>query len=441
MVHVTLSVLWHARVPVSSPFCWFYRGRSHLKSQLNLKAYKTEMLNLNTFREQKYRKQSCELVKVHLSKPGLNEEVEISALSFPVICSSLQSKVDINKFSQLETVELADDFNDGSNDSIDILIGSDNYWNIVHGETIRCKSGPIAISSKLGWLLSAPGGESVGNVTVSKHFWETESIGIKPEQVEESTRNSFIKDLTYDGKRYVVGLPWKEEREAIPSEYQLCRNRLNSLHQKLWRDQELLNEYDKITKEQLQLGIIEEVKPETDDKFSQIVHYLPHHAVLCRDGETTKVPVVYDGCPNSPGNKYSLNDCLEVGPNLIPQLLIWCSGKVQVRPNCPNCWYRESLPHGLNERSKQGHAAVLWFKNPREITPEVIQLWFCRLVFGLWPSPAILGSTIRHHLDSCEKLKPMLGYVISLQRERLYVDDFLGGADSTEKAQEIYKNV
>ena len=75
-------------------------------------------------------------MKVRLSKPGLNEEVEIFALSFPVICSSLQSKVDINKFPQLETLELADDFNDG-NDSIDILIGSDHYWNIVHGETIR----------------------------------------------------------------------------------------------------------------------------------------------------------------------------------------------------------------------------------------------------------------------------------------------------------------
>lgn len=109
-------------------------------------------------------------------------------------------------------------------------------------------------------------------VNTLKHFWETESIGIKPEQVKESTRKSFIKDLSYDGKRYVVGLPWKEEREAIPSEYQLIRNRLNSLHHKLRRDQELLNEYDKNIKEQLQLGIIEEVKPETDDKFRTAIY-------------------------------------------------------------------------------------------------------------------------------------------------------------------------
>ena len=102
----------------------------------------------------------------------------------------------------------------------------------MHAETIRCESGPIAISSKLGCLLSSAGGESVGNATVCnlvitgeladypfytnehdqlvntlKHFWETESIGINPEQVEQSARNSFIKDLSCDGKRYVVRLP------------------------------------------------------------------------------------------------------------------------------------------------------------------------------------------------------------------------------------------
>ena len=47
---------------------------------------------------------------------------------------------------------------------------------------------------------------------------------------------------------------------------------------------------------------------------------------------------------------------------------------------------------------------------------------------------------MRYHLDSCEKLNPELSYVISLLRERLYVNDFLGGADSIKKAKEIYKN-
>ena len=212
----------------------------------------------------------------------------------------------------------------------------------------------------------------------------------------------------------------------------MSRNRLNSLHHKLRQDQRLLNEYDEIIKEQLQLGIIEEVKAETDDKFSETVHYLPHHAVLRQDRETTKVRVVYDGSAKSPGNKYSLNDCLEVGPNLIPQFR---SDPIALTADIEKAFLMVSM----NEASKD-MLRFLWFKNPSEITPEVIHLRFCHLVFGLRPSPAILGSTIRHHLDSCEKLNPELGYVINLLRERLYVDDLLGGADLTEKAQEIYKN-
>ena len=66
------------------------------------------------------------------------------------------------------------------------------------------------------------------------------------------------------------------------------------------------------------MGIIEEGRTEIDDKFSEEgKHHLPHHAVLRRDRETTKVQVVYNGSAKSPGNNYSLNDCLQVEPTLI----------------------------------------------------------------------------------------------------------------------------
>ena len=53
-----------------------------------------------------------------------------------------------------------------------------------------------------------------------------------------------------------MDLPWKDECEAIPSEYQLCFNRLMSLHQNLRRDPPLLKEYDETIKEQLPMKII-----------------------------------------------------------------------------------------------------------------------------------------------------------------------------------------
>ena len=49
-------------------------------------------------------------------------------------------------------------------------------------------------------------------------------------------------------------------------------------------------------------------------------HYLPHHAVVRKDRETTKVRIVYDGSAKSGKQEKSLNDCLETGPNHIPHV-------------------------------------------------------------------------------------------------------------------------
>jgi len=62
--------------------------------------------------------------------------------------------VDPSAFSHLAGLQLAD-AND-STQQIDVLIGSDHYWSVMTEETIVGDSGPIAVKSKLGWLLSGP---------------------------------------------------------------------------------------------------------------------------------------------------------------------------------------------------------------------------------------------------------------------------------------------
>ena len=69
---------------------------------------KKETLHLNTFGEQTYRKQHCDMVKINLTKPGC-EEIEICVPGFPVICSSLLSKVDVTQSPHLDNLEFADD--------------------------------------------------------------------------------------------------------------------------------------------------------------------------------------------------------------------------------------------------------------------------------------------------------------------------------------------
>ena len=57
-------------------------------------------------------------------------------------------------------------------------------------------------------------------------------------------------------------------------------------------------------------------------------------------------------------------------------------------------------------------------------------------MFGLWPSPAVLGSVISHHLSKYSKQYPTLVQSIA---DSLYVDDLIAGADSVEQGFYLYK--
>ena len=69
--------------------------------------------------------------------------------------------------------------------------------------------------------------------------------------------------------------------------------------------------------EHIQNGIIEEI-PECPT--GEVVHYVPHHAVMREDAESTKLRIVYNCSAKESLDKLSLNDCLETGPSLQPLL-------------------------------------------------------------------------------------------------------------------------
>ena len=79
----------------------------------------------------------------------------------------------------------------------------------------------------------------------------------------------------------------------------------------------------------------------------------------------------------------------------------------------------------------------LWLKDPNDPNSELVQFRFTRLVFGLRPSPAILSSTIQHHLETQKDFDPQL---IELLKKSLYVDDFVSGADDEKEASEVTSN-
>ena len=93
-------------------------------------------------------------------------------------------------------------------------------------------------------------------------------------------------------KRYEVSLSWHKCHEPLLNNYELSLERLQGLLQQLKQTPSVLKEYNAISLDQLDKGIVERVNQSAD--MPGKIHYLPHRAVIRQNKETTKVRVVYD---------------------------------------------------------------------------------------------------------------------------------------------------
>ena len=59
---------------------------------------------------------------------------------------------------------------------VDLLIGSDFYWEFVTGNTLHGEGGPVAIRTTLGWVLSGPTGVSNSTVSLNVHILHAEGV-------------------------------------------------------------------------------------------------------------------------------------------------------------------------------------------------------------------------------------------------------------------------
>ena len=82
-------------------------------------------------------------------------------------------------------------------------------------------------------------------------------LGIK--ENEKLVYEDVDDEIKLEGNRYTVKLPFKENHPAIPENYLLSAKRLKGLKNRLDKDKSLLQKYDDVIKEQLELGIIEKV--------------------------------------------------------------------------------------------------------------------------------------------------------------------------------------
>ena len=177
------------------------------------------------------------------------------------ICSPLNGQY-INlaseKYKHLHNLKLADSDLRSGNMKVDVLIGADFYWSFVENTTIRgYHNDPIALKSKLGFLLSGPifvkkvfENSETGSCVNTAHVMLVESSLSPGSLVKESMTSvwgigefdnsnfevidRFRLTIKYNEtqKQYSVRLPFKIDHHPICDNYDLCIKRFKNLQKK-----------------------------------------------------------------------------------------------------------------------------------------------------------------------------------------------------------------
>ena len=130
---------------------------SRVRDILHLPTEHVESLVVKTFGSEIGRHQRCDLVNLCVKvKRGV--DITVPLLTVPTICEPFCGQPIIRalkRYCYLSKLDLAD--SGAPNDSLDvgIVIGANLYWLFITGRT-RQGSGPTAIETKLGWILSGP---------------------------------------------------------------------------------------------------------------------------------------------------------------------------------------------------------------------------------------------------------------------------------------------
>ena len=131
---------------------------NRLKDELSLPVECQETVLIKTFGSQDEKLQTCDAVCFGVKLP-YGKDMKMSAYSVPLICEPLTGQTVTlarKMYKHLDGIHLADYSTGAEPGEVDILIGSDQYWQIVTGEVRRGESGPTALRTKLGWVLSGP---------------------------------------------------------------------------------------------------------------------------------------------------------------------------------------------------------------------------------------------------------------------------------------------
>ncbi|XP_054724753.1 uncharacterized protein LOC129235094 [Uloborus diversus] len=303
---------------------------------------------------------------------------------------------------------------------IEMLIGSDIYGKILTGRVKQLKGGLTAICIKLCWAACGVSDDfhkgkiasafctnlAIQDFKISD-LWSLETIGILDANL--NLNNSL-----------------EEKIAQLPSNRHIAEKRLFNVTHRL-KSLRKYEEYDNILKQWLEEGVIEAV-PNNELHFKG--HYLPHHPVFKPSSITTKVRPVFDALCKV-NRSPSLNDCLVKGPNLIeeiPSILLGFRGKsIGVTSDIR----RAFLQIELRKEDRDFLRFLWWEKGKLKV------LRHTRVVFGVRPSPFLLGAVISFHLS---KVPPDQNDIARKLDRLFYIDNCVTSVDNEKDLVDFVKS-
>ena len=238
--------------------------------------------------------------------------------------------------------------------------------------------------------------------------------------------NHFIDTVARDQSgQFIVKLPFKSDNHKFKGTSIIARKCLSRMETKFKNDLSLQAEYIKFMHEYKSLNhmkflgyLSDSNLPEYNDSY-----FIPHHGIF----QNGKLRVVFNASSRS-FQGVSLNDILYKGPSLqanINDVLIkWRTFKFVYSADIAKM-YRQILVHPDHRK----YQLILWRDDPSDPI-SIFEL--CTVTYGVASSAYQALRCIKHLAQISDK-----SIACQCVNENAYVDDYLFGADTIEKAVQL----
>ena len=400
-----------------------------------------------------------EVRKIEMLLGASTREVELATITISDVNGKFSMPVEVTKVEKGELLFLENpkyqeliarnphlsgvvmnDVDTKSHLPVHIILGAGDYAKVKTESTPRIGEPglPVAELTKFGCIIISPGKEPLNltNILLTQtshvdyeELCRLHVLGLSDTSPDDqsSVYAEFKEQLVrHEEGWYETGLPWRGNHPVLPSNKDGSLRRLACLNRKLER-QELTNQYAEIIEDQKKEGVVERAD---ESSFNCREFYIPHKPVVRATAESTKLRIVYDASARAFSGALSLNDCLHTGPPL--QNKLW-SVLVRGRFN-PVAITGDIQKAFLQVRVKETDRDAMRFHWRRDEQSPLETLRFTRALFGLAPSPFLLGGVVEMHLNHWEEKEPEL---VAKIRKELYVDDLISGSNTVSKTREL----